>query len=63
MELYQQVEGISKEKIDCTCGNTDWKQFLYVGTDIADMFAGCKRCGRTYRHRGQEWIGIQGPHN
>ncbi len=43
-ELYRQLQGHFEDKIECPCGNTDWKEFLYVviGESIA---AGCKKCG------------------
>lgn len=55
MEIFNQVKAIAQDKLNCTCGNADWEQFIYIGPAAVGMVAGCKRCGNIKQWNGIEW--------
>lgn len=47
--LRDKLQKLAEGKLVCTtCGNKNWEQFLFVGTD-PDWRCGCKRCAAGYR--------------
>ncbi len=47
-DLHTRIEELAANKLACSCGNTDWNQFLYqVGDPVAAV---CKRCGSIFEH-------------
>lgn len=51
--LHASIEELAANKLACSCGNTDWNQFLYqVGDHVAAV---CKRCGSMFEHTGGQW--------
>ena len=48
-----EIEAVADGKIVCPCGNSDWRQFLYVGGAGSNHHAaGCKHCGTMFVHTG-----------
>lgn len=43
-EFDKQMQERFEGKIKCSCGNSDWRQFIYVAAG-EKVLAGCKRCG------------------
>lgn len=56
---YQTMQKIADGKLHCICGNNDWKEFLYVGSDSEHVIAGCKRCAATHHHKDGKWQMLQ----
>ena len=49
MNFPQRIEAAAMGRITCQCGNSNWRQFLYCGTESGpDLSAGCKKCGAIY---------------
>lgn len=51
----ENARGIAEGVIACSCGNKDWKMFLYIGDLGGFSVAACKKCGRIYNHKDGEW--------
>jgi hypothetical protein len=50
--IQDRVEQLAKDKIRCSCGNADYKKFVYFGSGSPPaplLSAGCKLCQRVYR--------------
>lgn len=50
-ELFELAREAS-EGLVCHCGNSDWKQFLWVMAPPAGLVASRKRCARSYTRIG-----------
>lgn len=46
-DFISEVQAIAEGKIKCGCGNEDWQQFVFVGSDAKHLVAGCKKCGKA----------------
>lgn len=49
-KMFRNAEKIAAGVLKCECGNEDWRQFLFVGSDDEPNIAGCKKCGRVYQY-------------
>ena len=70
MEIFNRMQQLAEGRLSCPCGNADWKNFLYVdgsykvpdddedkeiaGTEVVQVFAGCKICGLVYSYDGNK---------
>lgn len=61
--MFKQMQELAEGKIECSCGNNEWKQFIYISSKLAasDKVAGCKRCGAILGHVEGAWKVIAEP--
>jgi hypothetical protein len=54
-QFADEVQRVADGKLACTCGNRDWRQFIFVCASADCYMAGCKQCGTCYRYDHGTW--------
>lgn len=55
--LYRELKGLAEGKIECSCGNADWHDFLYIKAGET-YYGGCKKCGNAHTLIENLWLEI-----